>query len=370
MPTLDHLAGAVHLTAMMRHLVIAAVVLIGCKKPDTDTTAKGPATPPVKVKTLIATKVKAPKLMTLTGIIVADQRSEVTADTQGKVVNVMIERGTRVKLGQPVVQLDVQTAAMSRREAQANLSAARAQKELADQECARTKALLEKGAITQSEYDRQMTQCRAAQDQVAATQARTDMMAKSEADGLVRAPFEGVVAERNVSPGEWVQPGKALFTLVKDKPLKIELSVPEKAIGFIHPDAHVELEAVAYPGKTYDAAITRVGAEIGRARSLIVEAQIDKDKSDGLVPGMFAEAHVVIGEGEYVVLPRTAVVQHGKQWHVFVVTKDGEAEDDIIQPSAPPKPDQPVTVVQGVKEKDKVITNVSEQIADGTKVTE
>jgi membrane fusion protein (multidrug efflux system) len=374
MPPLDHLAGAVHLSAMMRHLAIVAVALLGCKKSGTDTAAKGPAAPAIKVQTLKATKTKAPEIITLTGMVAADQRSEVTADTQGKVISVRIERGSSVKQGEPVMQLDVRGAAMSAREAQANLSAARAQKELADQECARTKALLEKGAITQSEYDRQMTQCRAAQDQVAATQARTDMMAKSVADGLVRAPFEGVVAERDVSPGEWVQPGKPLFTLVKVKPLKMELSVPEKVIQFIQPGAHVDVVAVAYPDKTYDAAITRVGAEIGRARSLIVEAQIDDhdadhSKGDGLIPGMFAEAHVVIGEGEHVVLPATAVAYRNKRYHVFVVT-NGEAEDDIVQLSAPPKSDQPVTVLQGVKEGDKVIAKVTDQIVDGTKVTE
>ena len=56
------------------------------------------------------------------------------------------------------------------------------------------------------------------------------MMSKSVADGLVRAPFDGVVAEKNVAPGEWVAPGKPLFTLVDDDPLKIELSVPEVAV--------------------------------------------------------------------------------------------------------------------------------------------
>jgi membrane fusion protein (multidrug efflux system) len=420
MSTLDHLAGAVHLTAMMRHLVIAVVALAGCKKPGTDTAAKGPATPPIKVKTVIAEEAMAPEVVTLTGMIVADQRSEVTADTQGKVIAVMIERGKRVKFGQPVVQLDVQTATMSKREALANLSAARAQKELADQECARTKALLEKGAITQSEYDRQMTQCRAAQDQVAATQARTDMMEKSVADGLVRAPFDGVVAEKNVSPGEWVQPGKPLFTLVKDDPLKIELSVPEKVIPFIKIGAHVDVsiahaddsddtgddgdgeaggaqagsggaKGAAPPGHaatdsaakgsssagsganagtsmpSYSAVISRKGAEIGRTRALIVEAQIDN--GSGLVPGMFAEAHVVVDKHMHVVLPETAVDRRGKQKHVFVVTKEGEAEDDIVQLGAPPAPGQ-VTVLQGVKKGQKVIANVSKQIVDGTKVTE
>ena len=350
---------------MMRRIVLV-LLLVACKKPGADQNAKGPAAPPVKVQTLVAAEAPTPDVLVLTGMIAADERSDVTADTQGKVINVMIERGQRVKLGQPVVQLDVRTAALNAKEAAANLSAARAQKELADQECERTKSLLAKGAITQSEYDRQMTQCRAAQEQVAATQARTEMMAKSVSDGLVRAPFDGVVAERDISPGEWVAPGKTLFTLVKDDPLKIELSVPEGAVTAIKPDERVELVSVAHPDKTYGATVTRIGAEISaKTRSLIVEAQLDKGTD--LVPGMFAEAHVQIGQVTRVVLPAAAVVKRGRQWHAFVVTKNSEAEDRIVQLGTPPAQGQ-VAIVQGVAKGDKVISPVTEQVVDGAKV--
>jgi len=367
---MDVLAGGMHRTSMMRVFVIALVatahVLGACKKPGADDAGKAPPAPPVKVTTLVAAEAPAPEVLTLTGMVAADEHSDVTADTQGKVINVMIQRGDRVKLGQPVVQLDVRSAALSAREAQANLASARAQKDLADQECARTKSLLEKGAITQSEYDRQMTQCRAALEQVSATQARTEMMAKSVADGLVRAPFDGEIAERMISPGEWVTPGKPLFTLVKDDPLKIELSVPEKAVEAVKQGQRVEVASVAHPDKTYNATVTRIGAEIGRTRSLIVEAQLDKGSD--LVPGMFAEAHVVIGEAPHVVLPQTAVVKRGKQWHAFVV-KNGQAQDSIVQLGTPPAAGQ-VTVMQGVVKGDKVIAQVTDAIGDGTKVTE
>jgi multidrug efflux pump subunit AcrA (membrane-fusion protein) len=123
------------------------------KKPD-DTAAKAPPPPPAKVALVVAQEAPAPDILTLTGMIAADQRSEVTADTQGKVVAVLVERGQRVKMGDPVVRLDVRTAALSAREAQANLEAARAQKQLAEEECKRTQTLLDKGAITQSESRR------------------------------------------------------------------------------------------------------------------------------------------------------------------------------------------------------------------------
>jgi membrane fusion protein (multidrug efflux system) len=353
----------------MRGYVIALVLVVGCKKGGDGGagSAKPPPAPPVKVATLVAAEAPAPDVLVLTGLVQADQRSDVTADTQGKVVNVMIERGQRVKLGQPVVQLDVRSAALGAREAQANLEAARAQKQLAEEECKRTKTLMDKGAITASEYDRQMTQCTASLQQVSAAQARTEMMSKSVSDGLVRAPFDGVIAERMISPGEWVNPGKPLFTLVKDDPLKIELSVPEVAVRAMKLGERVEVRSVAYPDKAYQATVNRLGGEIGKTRSLIVEAQFDKGSD--LVPGMFAEAHVVFGQTPHVVLPEAAVVKRGKQWHAFVVTKNGEAEDRLVQLGTPPEAGKQ-TILEGIAKGDKVIAQVTDQVVDGAKVTE
>jgi membrane fusion protein (multidrug efflux system) len=349
-----------------------AVVLVfaatGCKKPSEGVggATKAPPAPALKVVTATAAEAPTPEVIVLTGRVAADQRSDVTSDTQGKVINVMIARGQRVKLGQAVVQLDTRSAALCAREAAANLAAAKAQKDLADQECARTKSLLDKGAITKSEYDRQMTQCTAAIEQVAAVTARTQMMAKSVADGIVRAPFDGIVSEKMVSPGEWVAPGRPLFTLVDDDPLKVEISVSELGVTLIKENQRVELVAVAHPDKKYGATITRLGAEIGRTRSLIVEATVDKGSD--LVPGMFVEAHVKVGEVARPVVPQDAVVKRGKRWHAFVI-KNGEAEERLVQLGPAPGPGQ-VSIVDGVAKGEKLIAKVTDEITDGTRVTE
>ncbi|HEY5925296.1 MAG TPA: efflux RND transporter periplasmic adaptor subunit [Kofleriaceae bacterium] len=369
----------------MRAFPLVLVALLGCKKPSDSGqgSAKTPPAPPLKVPSVLVSKAPTPDVIVVTGLVRADQRSEVTADTQGKVINVMIERNQRVKLGQPLVQLDTRSAALGAREAAANLAAARSQKQLADQECERTKSLLDKGAITRSEYDRQMAQCTAAQEQVAAVTARTAMMSKSVADGLVRAPFDGVISEKMVSPGEWVAPGKPLFTLVDDDPLKVELSIAEIAVPLVKQDQRVELVNVAHPDKRIGATIKRLGAEIGRTRSLIVEAIVDKDS--GLVPGMFVEAHIKIGDvcpGEYCkerpVVPLTAVAKRGKTFRAFVIKK-GEVVETPVQLGPSPAEGQ-VSILSGLEPGDKVVTGLArkdnkifvgkDEIVDGRAVVE
>lgn len=303
-------------TATILAIAAASAALPACKKKEGGGERK-PGAPPLKVKTDQVAEAQAPELLVLTGSIVADQRSEVTSDTSGKVLSVLVERGQRVKMGDPIVQLDVRTAALSAREAQANLVTARAQRQLAEQECARTQQLLDKGAITRSEYDRQTTQCTSALQQVSAAEARSQMIAKTVADGIVRAPFAGVIAQKSVAIGEFVSPGRPLFTLVDDDPLKIELSVPEERVRAIQIDQPVELIAVAAPEKPARAKVSRIGAEIGRTRSLIVEAQLEA--GSGLVPGMFAEARITTRQVTRLVVPKEAVVKRGKTHHVFVV---------------------------------------------------
>jgi membrane fusion protein (multidrug efflux system) len=352
--------------AVVFGLLASVASLISCKKKEDDAATKAPPPPPVKVALVAAQEAPSPDVLTLTGTIAADQRSEVTADTQGKVVAVLVERGQRVKMGDPVVRLDVRTAALSAREAQANLEGARAQRQLAEEECKRTQTLLDKGAITRSEYDRQATQCTSAMTQVSAAQARADMITKSISDGLVRAPFSGLVTEKSVAPGEWVAPGKTLFTLVDDDPLRIELSVPEAAVRAIKQGQKVSLSAVAQPGKTYMATVSRIGGEIGKSRSLIVEATLDPQTD--LVPGMFAQATIVIGQTARPVIPKDAVVVRGKLSHAFVAVK-GELVDHIIQVGPAASPDQ-VAVLQGLVKGDKVVTKVTDQIIDGLRVAE
>lgn len=358
--------ASVPATATLSITLAAAVALGACSKKEDGPKAKAPPPAPVKLALIVAAEAPTPQQLVLTGTVAADQRSEVTADTQGKVLNVMVQRGQRVKMGAPVVQLDVRSAALSAREAQANLASARAQRQLADEECKRVKQLLEAGAITRSEYDRQIASCSQAFEQVAAGEARAAMMSKSVADGIVRAPFDGVVAEKNVTPGEWVAPGRALFTLVDDDPLKIELSVPEAAVRQIKQDQVVTLTAVAAPDKVYAAKVTRIGGEVGRTRSLIIEATIEPGSD--LVPGMFAEAHVTVGSTNRPVLPKDAVVRRGKQWHAYVVV-NGELQDRIVQLGPTPEPNK-VSIVQGLVKGDKVVAKVTDQVVDGLRVAE
>lgn len=327
--------------------------------------ARGAAEPVVTVALHQAAERPAPDRLTLTGTVMADETSNVTAAVPGKVLTVLVDRGSRVKFGDPLLRLDASSASLSAQSIRAQLAAAEAQEKLATDECKRAQQLLDKGAITRSQYEREMTSCTAAAQNVAATKAQLQLASKSVADGVVRAPFAGVVTQRMIAPGEWAGPGMPLLTLVDDEPLRVDLSVPEAWVPRLQVGQEVAVEAVAYPGQRFSARVTKVGSEIGRmSRALVAEAELAPGSP--LVPGMFAEATITVGATARPAVPRTAVVRRGNTWRLFAVVK-GRLEERVVQRGPELDGDQ-VAIVRGLAAGERVAAAIDERIVDGLRV--
>lgn len=339
--------------------------LTACSRSDAKSTDAKDVEPVVKLALHQVAAMPAPDRLTLTGTVMAKESSDVTATVQGKVLAVMVDRGARVKFGDPLLRLDASNAALSAQSIRAQLGAAEAQEKLANDECKRSQQLLDKGAITRSQYEREMTSCTAAAKNVAATRAQLQLASKSIADGIVRAPFEGVITNRMISPGEWVGPGIPLVTLVDDDPLHVDLSVPEAWVPRVKVGQDVAVEAIAYPGQRFTAKITKLGSEIGRMnRALIAEAELQAGTP--LVPGMFAEASITLGTSPMPVVPRSAVVRRGNTWRLFAVNK-GHLEERVVQ-LGPELSGDVVAIARGVAAGEQVATKIDEQVVDGVKV--
>ena len=157
-----------------------------------------------------------------------------------------------------------------------------------------------------------MTQCTAALEQVAAAQARTEMMSKSVADGLVRAPFDGVVSEKMVVARRVGRARQAAVHARRRRPAEDRALGPEIAVAAIKKGQRVELIAVAHPEQDVSARRSRGSAprSAGRA-SLIVEATLDKGtepRARACSPRRTSRS----ARRTRVVVPADAVVQRGK----------------------------------------------------------
>jgi len=364
----------------MRPIVLlSSIFLVACGNAGaTDTTdadkAESPAAaaakaektqkPYAKAQIAVAESAEVPDVVIVTGTVQPFDRADVVPAISGKVIEVLVERGSVVAAGDPLVRLDTRNAALSEREARANLASLSSQKRLADETCRRSKELLDKGAITRAEYDRDMTGCAQARAAVSAASARVAQTDKAQADGLVVAPFGGTIAERWISLGEWASPQGKLFTLVDDHELRVDLSLSESAAVHAKVGTVVSMNPVAERERMIEAPITRLGVEIDpRTRALLAEVTLPK--GSGLQAGMFVEGRMAVGARTLPVVPKSALVQRGSTWRIFVSIGD-RLEERVVQ-LGPDVGDQS-SVVRGLEVGESFATVVTEDAVDGAAV--
>ena len=282
-------------------LALAALPLSACKKPETpagpqpSVTAEN--TPPVRVTLATAEARQVPDVLSATGTLVPDQQSQVTPLVGGRVTAVLVERGSQVREGQPMLRLrdvDYRTNAATASavvsqsrsrlgldgngrfdaESTAEVRAAAAQRDIADDGLRRAEQLHTSGSMSDAEYQRVLLQATAAREQYrsalngtrasyfAYQQARETLASAQRAvsDSVVRAPFSGEVAERMANVGEYVTAQRAVVTLVKIDTLRMEIQVPQERFAQVRPDQTVDIRVDAWPERTFRGTLRYISA--------------------------------------------------------------------------------------------------------------
>lgn len=385
--------------------------MAGCSKPaeHAAVSAEGAATArgPVAVGTAVATAESLADTLSATGSLVADQQSQITPIVPGRVMAVLVERGQRVREGDALLRVrdaDYRTQAATasaglsqararlgldepgangsfRAENTAEVRAAAAQRDLADDALRRAEQLHQSGAMSDADYQRTVAQSTAAREQYRSAvnnmrgayfqyqQAREQLSAaqRNVSDSVVRAPFAGEVAERPVNVGEYVSPQRAVVTLVNTTRLRMEMQIPQERIARVRQGQAVSIRVDAFPDRVFAATVEYISAAVrADTRSLVAEAVIPND--DGaLRPGMFATARVDLGSRRNVVaVPLRAVVREGGTDRVFV-NANGRASERVIQ--VLDRNERAVLVERGVTAGEQVVIEGVAECYDGATLT-
>jgi membrane fusion protein (multidrug efflux system) len=351
---------AARLTALSLALLAAA-----CSRPEAQAQPVAKEDPAIHVTTITVAERPVPEYLTLTGSLSANRESDIAADASGKVIATYIERGQPVKQGELLATLDARSAALSVTAARAQENLAKSQADLAKRDCERAQSLLDTGAISKAEYDRSMAQCKNTEWSVAAAEAQQKTASKTAADSAIRAPFAGVVGERFVNVGQYVQPSTRVASLYSIDPLRLELTVPEANVGLVKVDLPVDFQVAAHGDKTFRGNVRFISPNVRQAsRDLVVEALVPNPKGE-LRPGMFATVRLVVGERPMPVVPAGAVSRESTVSRVFAVVK-GRIEERIVQVGD--ERDGTIALPGGVKAGDVVVTNPGKDVKDGVRV--
>jgi RND family efflux transporter MFP subunit len=381
----------------------AALGAAGCSTAAETAPDPGKAAEPIDVATAAVESRPIDRYLRVTGSLMADAQAEVSAETAGRVIETPVERGSRVGEGALLVRISPSETSAQLQEADANAAQiearlglangqtfdrtrvpdvmnAKASLDLADAEFNRMKALLEQKVISQSEFDQRRTQLEAARQMYQAAQnqadqsyrsleaarARVSLARKAVADTSVRAPLNGLVAERLVSVGDYVTRGQKVATVVRVDPLRVELTVPEQQVSLIKVGQQVRLTVDAYPNEVFEATVRFISPALrSDQRALTVEA-IASNKDGRLKPGLFATALVRQPDAAPALLvPASAVETIAGTSRVYVV-KDNTIDERIVTTGE--RVDAQIEITSGVAKDEKVATEPKGRLSDGQHV--
>jgi membrane fusion protein (multidrug efflux system) len=353
----------------MRTLVplAALLCLAGCRRSDDAAAATPPreASAPIHVQTTAVVQRPMPEYLTLTGTLRASRESDVAADVSGKVIQTLVERGQAVKQGQTIAVVDARSAALAANAAEAQSKVAQSQLEEARRECDRVKHLLDTGAISQAEFDRQTSQCTSQQWSARAADAQQRSASKLLGDANIRAPFSGYVGERYVNVGQYVQPQTRVASVYAPDPLRLQLTLPEANVAIVQQDMPVHFTVTAFGDKDFTGSVKYISPNVREStRDMVVEALVPNADLQ-LKPGMFAVAKIGLGDKPRPVVPKTALLQDESGARLYVVA-GGVVQERMVQLG---ETASDVTAIHdGVKVGEIVVVSPGPDVRDGAKV--
>lgn len=341
------------------------IMLIGCSNEDTTTSnAQEEQRTPVEVMQI--TKGSIIKTDTYSGQIQPIQEVLVNAKIQGEVKKVNFNMGDQVSKGAVLFVMDQKPIQNQIESLENQIASTTASYQYAEQNLENIKVLYDEGVVPKQEYDQMITvyeQAKASKDLL---EIQLKNMAENLEDVEVRSPISGVVAERNIQPGEILGSNVTPFKILSVNTVYIDVNIPEMLINQIKPRKEVEVKVNAIPDKIFKGMVKQM-SPIGDPMTHTYPIRIEiPNENQQIKVGMFAEASFELQRKEEIItVPRTALIKSGEEWYAFVV------EDNIARKVAVEiglDEGMILEVEQGLKEGDQLVIKGKEYISDGESV--
>jgi RND family efflux transporter MFP subunit len=221
-------------------------------------------------------------------------------------------------------------------------------------------------AAAERQYDVARNSAAQQYQSLIAARARAAMAQKALADTVVRAPFAGVVGERFVSIGDYVNRGTRVASVLRIDPLRVQLTVAEQDVAGVAIGRAVTFGVDAYPGEPFTAEVRYVSPSVtADTRALIVEAMVP-NPAGRLRPGFFATARIERKEQTpKIMVPPSALRTINGTTRVFVIDGDTARERIVTTGEAA---EAGVEVITGLAAGERVATSALNQLTDGLSV--
>ncbi len=306
----------------------------------------------------------------LPGNLTAYSEASIYARTNGYLKSWSTDIGTKVKADQVMAEIEAPDVDAQLRQADAALSQARANLDIANLNFARQQDLLQKKVASQQEYDQNRTNVDAMKAAVQAAQANMQNLTVSKGFQELKAPFDGVVTKRNTDVGALISAsngGQELFRVARTDILRVYVYVPQAYAAFVQEGSTAYLDFAEFPGEKFQGKVAHIAGAIDPATRTL-ETEIEVDNKDGrLFPGAFATAHLSLPlKKAPMVIPINTLIFRSEGTQVAVVGPDNVVH--LRSVTVGQDYGTSLEVTSGITPADRIIVNPSDSLADGTKV--
>jgi RND family efflux transporter MFP subunit len=355
--------------ALAALFVIVALGAAACGGDRPATAVPKNETPSRQVRVVAAAQTTAARVVSASGTLAADDQFVLGTKVVGRLGEIPVDLGSRVKKGQAIARIDQSDYRLRVEQADAALQQSRVrlglpasgnsdkvdieQTSLVRQAAAlfkearlshdRMVELWDRKLIARSELDSAVSQLAVAegryQDAIEEVRNRLAVLVqrRSEleiarqqlADTVIVSPIDGAVSERQAAVGQYLPAGAPVVTLVRTDPLRLRLAVPEREAGLVRVGQTVDLTVESDANK-YQGRVARLSPAIAENnRTLMIEADVPNSRG-ALRPGSFAKADIVIAAGqEIVTVPHNSIITFAGIEKVLMVVQGKTVEKRV-----------------------------------------
>ena len=326
------------------------------------------------IRTITVTEPASGKMRRFSGVVEAADTSSISFEVPGNVQEVKAEVGARILKGQVLAVLDEKNYQLNVTAAEA--AAGRAEVELADaqRDLARLRRIAaeDRGAISERALEQAQATLEGARQNLSYNMSRLNLARRDLERTVLRAPFDGVIAERHVDPFQEVARGERMFDLFMEGAMQVAISIPESEIDRIYLGLTGEIRFPAISQQVHMGIVSEISKVAGAANAFPIKMAIRADGVNARIRrGITAEVTLLLSDEEEqggYLIPLSAVVFGGDAGnHVFtfdpetMTTRKTVIEHGGIR-------DSNIIVTRGLKAGDVIATAGVSFLRDGQKV--